>query len=172
VAVAVTATKRLKRRKPPQRRRDGPRPYTQRSARTCFLRVPGHDWPMVKRGFQRVLVGGGGKQSGFHSTRFPLPVVAFAIVRKEYDCRLMVLEDARLEMLGAIDPVEAGFANMAEFRRYWMARERTGRGFPPTRHAWVYSLRPLVEGDREEMALMIYDRLYGEFTDGFKAQLP
>ena len=162
----MTATKTLKRRRPPRRHAKGPRPYTQRSAKTIFVRVPGADWPTVKRGFQRVLVGGQGRQTAMHTVKTPTPVVAWSIIRKAYDCRLMILEDVRQEHLGAIDPQEAGFESMAEFRRYWMAREGFGKKFPALRLAWVYTLRPVDEDDREQMGLLLYDRLYGEFTNG------
>lgn len=122
---------------------------------------------MVKRGFQHVVVGGTAHQTRLFTVPTPTPVVAYTHKRgKDYDCRLMILEDVRRDMLGAIDPAEAGFPGLAEFRRYWIARERNGRGFEPMRLVWVYKLRPMVEGDREEMGLMLFDRLYGEHVNG------
>lgn len=164
----MTATKKLRRRKRPYRSTKGPRPWSQRHASTLFVRIPSQDWPLVKRGLQRVVVGGTSLQTRLFNTRTPTPVVAYAIKRgqKEHDSRLMILEAVRRDRLGAIDPAEAGFPNLGEFRRYWMARERNGRGFQPLRLVWVYTLRPFVDGDREEMGLMLFDRLYGEHVNG------
>lgn len=134
---------------------------------TIFVRIPAHDWPMVKRGFQRVVVGGTAQQTQLFNTQTPTPVVAYSMKRgKDYECRLMILEEARRAMLGEIDPAEVGFPGLAEFRRYWIARERNGKGFQPLRLVWVYTLRPMSEGDREEMGHLMFDRLFGEFLDG------
>lgn len=140
----------------------GPRPYTQRQARTIFVRVPALEWHAVKRGTQRAFVGSIGRQSALWATPTPTPVIAYAIIRGTHDARLMILEEVRQEMLGAIDPTEVGFPDMATFRRHWMMRER-GK-FPPTRKVFVYKLRPYDEADREAMGLALFDRLYGEFA--------
>jgi hypothetical protein len=95
-------------------------------------------------------------------------VVAYAVIRgRGHDSRLMILEDKRQEMLGAIDPTEVGYEDMASFRRAWMRGEV--RKFRPLTKVFVYTVRPFGEGDREEMALAIFDRLYGEFRDGDRA---
>lgn len=142
----------------------GPRPFQQRHARTLFVRVPVADWPMVKRGMRRTFVGSIGRQSAMFDVQTPTPVVAYSIVRKAYEHKLMVLEDVRQEMLGALDPAELGFESMAHFRRYWMQRE--GRRFPPTRKVFVYRVAPWSEHSRGEIADLLLARLYGEFLDG------
>jgi hypothetical protein len=144
----------------------GPKPYKQRQARTLFVRVPAPDWAAVKRGLQRTFVGSIGRQSALWETPTPTPAVAYSIIRGSHDSRLMVLEAVRQEQLGAIDPAELGFESMAHFRRYWMQRERNGKKFPPTRHVFVYTMRPWERGDEEEMGMLMVKRLYGEFLDG------
>jgi hypothetical protein len=77
----------------------------------------------------------------------------------------MVLEDIWIEPLGAITPesLEAeGFETFAEFRRYFCLREKTR--FRPTRKITVYKVRPWVEGDEQNFAKRLFERLYGPFT--------
>lgn len=78
----------------------------------------------------------------------------------------MVLLKMWREPLGAITEeslAAEGFASVAEFRRYWMARER--RRFTPTRMITAYVIRPW-EGDAdvERFSHSLFERLYGAFT--------
>jgi hypothetical protein len=80
-----------------------------------------------------------------------------------HDAKLMVLEDKWLEPLGAITAeslANEGFETVAEFRRYWMAREK--RRFAPTRMVTVYRVRLWTPGDRAALGDMLMERLYGE----------
>jgi hypothetical protein len=145
----------------------GPKPYTQRQARTIFVRVPAPDWPLVRRGLKREFRGSIGRQSALFATPTPTPAVFYSLIRGTYECRLMILEDVRQEMLGEISPeslAAEGFPDLASFRRYWMDRERNGKKFPPTKKVFVYKVRPLEPSDREEMGVLLFDRLYGEFA--------
>lgn len=142
----------------------GPRPFTQRQARTIFLRVPAQDWIAVKRGVKREFRGSTGTASRFFSVDPPTPVVAYRVRRGEYDSKLMVLERAWQEPLGAISEeslAAEGFDSFGAFRRYWMQRER--KRFTPTRRVWVYRVRPWSDADMEPMALRLLMRLYGEW---------
>lgn len=142
----------------------GPRPYTQRHARTVFVRVPAVDWPAVKRGIKREFRGSLGKQSALFSVKTPSPCVAYSIVRGSHDARLMILEEVRQEQVGAISPeslAAEGFESFEEFRRYWMRRERSK--FRPTKQVFVYRLRPWEMTDRDVMADLMLRRLYGDW---------
>lgn len=144
----------------------GPRPYTQRQARTVFVRVPALDWPMVKRGYKTEFRGSIGKQSALFATPTPSPCVAYSIIRGSHDCRLMLLESISREPLGVIGPESLereGFTSLAEYRRYWMRRE--GKKFQPTKEVFVYQLRPLHADEHSEMGAILFNRLYGEFVD-------
>lgn len=145
----------------------GPRPYTQRHARTLFVRVPADDWPLVRRGMKKEFRGQLGRQSAlWANVACPTPVVAYAIVRGSYDARLMILQSVRQEELGAITPESLqreGFETFEEFRRYWLRRERGGSKFKPTRKVFVYGIRPWHPTDELEMGLGLLKRLYGDF---------
>jgi hypothetical protein len=144
----------------------GPRPFSQRTARTTFLRVPADDWIAVKRGVKREFRGGPGTASAFHGIEPPTPVVAYRVRRGEHEAKLMVLERAWQEPLGAISEeslAAEGFESFAEFRRYWIRRTR--RRFMPTRRVWVYRVRPWSDADMEPLALRLFMRLYGEHLD-------
>lgn len=142
----------------------GPKPWKQRHAKTLFLRVPAADWQLVTRGHKREFRAASGRGSGLHFVETPTPVVAYMERRGKYESRLMVLEERRTEPLGAIteESLRAeGFETLAEFRRYWMKRER--RRFLPTRDCVVYRVRPWQPGDAESFAEVILERLYGEW---------
>jgi hypothetical protein len=139
----------------------GPRPYTQRQARTLFVRVPSLDWPQVKRGLVGSFVGSIGRQSALFDVVTPTPCVAYSVIRGNHDCRLMLLDDVRQEVLGAIEPSRLGFDSMAEFRRYWMLREH--RKFPPTRKVFLYTIRPWDESMAPTVGANLLRHLYGEF---------
>lgn len=121
---------------------------------------------MVKRGYKREFRGSIGRQSALFRTPTPSPCVAYTVVRGNHDARLMLLEEVRREVLGAItaESIAAeGFHSFEEYRRYWIKRE--GRKFQPTREVFVYVLRPWEDGDQEAMGQVLFNRLYGEFTD-------
>lgn len=145
----------------------GPQPYTQRQARTLFLRVPTSDWVAVTRGVKREFRASPSAVSKLWDTEPPTPVVAYRVDPSHgYDCKLMILEDTWIEPIGAIsqESLEAeGFNSLAEFRRYFVNRERTR--FRPTRKITVYRIRPWQEGDARYFGDRLFERLYGAFTN-------
>lgn len=145
---------------------NGPKPWTQRHASTIFLRVPTADWVEVKRGMKTEFRGSPGSMSGLKFLEVPTPVVAYRVDRSHgYDAALMVLEDRWQEPLGSITPESLereGFKNFAEFRRYFVNRER--RRFRMTRNVVVYRLRPWEPEDARRFADILLDRLYGAFV--------
>jgi hypothetical protein len=145
---------------------NGPKPWKQRHASTVFLRVPTVDWIEVTRGMKTEFRGSPGAVSGLKFVEPPTPVVAYRVDRSHgYDAALMVLEDRWQEELGSISPesLEAeGFETFAEFRRYFVLRER--RRFRLTRKVTVYRLRPWdPEADPRRFADLLLDRLFGAF---------
>lgn len=143
---------------------NGPKPYTQRRASTVFLRVPYADWPAVSRGKKREFRGSRGNTSGLHFVNPPTPVVAYTVRQGQYQAKLMVLEKRWSEQLGAISDeslAAEGFKSLAEFRRYWMMRER--RRFMPTREVVAYRVSPFEPGDIDIFGRRIMRHLYGEF---------
>lgn len=151
----------------------GPKPWAKRQLSTTFLRVPYGDWPAVKRGLKREFRAGSGNNQvpQLWGVRPPTLVVAYSIDSQfRHDRRLMVLEDMRQEPLGAISPESLereGFATLAEFRTYWMAREH--RRFTPTRMIFAYRLRPVYPADLDAYADAALEHLYGDFIDGVSA---
>ena len=143
----------------------GPRPYTQRKARTIFLRVPNADWINVTRGIKTEFRAGSGACSAMWGVEPPTPVVAYRVHKVHgHEARLMVLERKWQEPLGAISEeslANEGFESLAEFRRYWMAREK--RRFTPTRMVMAYEVRPFVPGEEHSLGVSLFNRLYGEF---------
>lgn len=152
----------------------GPKPYTQRSASTVFLRVPREDWPLVKRGHKTEFRSGIGRNvtQGWNLV-CPCPVVAYSVSKVTgYDNRLMLLEETWREPLGAITPESLereGFSSFAEFRRYFMARER--RHFTPTREVSAWRLRPWESSDFSAMAESLLKKLYGDFLPSADAPM-
>lgn len=146
----------------------GPRPYTQRTLKTIFLRVPWAEWTEITRGNKREFRGSPGAMPTMFSVEVPTPVVAY---RKHpahgYDAQIMILEDHWQEPLGAISAgslEREGFPDVAHFRRYWMRRER--KRFRPTKLVSVYLVRPWENGDERAFADLLLERLYGAFTPG------
>jgi hypothetical protein len=146
----------------------GPRPFKQRRVSTTFLRVPARDWPAVKRGYKTEFRAGNGRNAvpqlfGIHT---PCPVVAYSIRNGHYDAKVMVLEELWQEPLGAISPeslAREGFKTFAEFRTYWLERER--KRFRPTRQVFAYRVRPWAPQDADTLAGRMFSHLYGEFLD-------
>lgn len=150
----------------------GPRPYQQRQLSTVFLRVPSRDWPAVKRGLKTEFRAGVGRGavSQLWNVPTPVPVVAYSIRQGRHDAKLMILERHWIEPLGAISEeslAAEGFANLAEFRTYWMEREH--KRFTPTRKMFVYQVRPWLRDDVNESGVRLLRHLYGDFLDGSRA---
>lgn len=144
----------------------GPKPYTQRRASTIFLRVPVRDWPAVKRGYKTEFRAGSGKNAvpQLWGVPMPTPVVAYTVRNGRHDALLMMLEECWQEPLGAISPESLereGFEDLAEFRAYWMERER--KRFTPTRQVFAYRVRAFTAADVDPCAGAIFAHLYGEF---------
>lgn len=147
---------------------NGPRPYTQHRASTTFLRVPVRDWPAVRAGYKREFRAGTGASAvpQLWGVDPPWPVVAYAIRNGRHECMLMVLERFWMEPLGAISEASLraeGCTNLAEFRRYWMSRER--KRFTPTRKVFVYCVRPFTAQDEDWPGVRLLEHLYGEFME-------
>lgn len=150
----------------------GPKPWRQVRQSTIFLRVPRDDWPAVKRGFKREFRAGVGPTKTQPSlVKMPTPVVAYSVSKAgdDHDGQLMVLEAAWTEPLGAISPeslAAEGFKSLAEFRAYWIARER--KRFQPMRPVHAYRVRPWANGaDARYFGDLLLGRLYGEFLPGY-----
>lgn len=145
----------------------GPRPYTQRRVSTIFLRVPVRDWPAVKRGYKTEFRAGTGRNSvpQLWGIQTPMPVVAYAVRNGRHEHEMLTLEELWQEPLGAISDESLrreGFRNLAEFRTYWIARER--KRFTPTRNVFCYRVRPYDPLDGAEAAGRIFQHLYGDFV--------
>lgn len=144
----------------------GPRPYTQRQARTIFLRVPHSEFGLVIAGRKTEFRASPRASSQLWSVEPPTAAVAYAIFpSRGYKRQLIVLEATWREPLGAITAeslAREGQPDFAHFRRYWMKREKTP--FKPTREVAVFQVRPMRAGDEQELAASLYQRLYGEFA--------
>lgn len=142
----------------------GPRPYTQRQARTIFLRVPYEEWGAVTSGRKTEFRASPRSCTQLWSVEPPTAVVAYAIFPSSgYKRQLMVLEETWREPLGSIRPESLereAQPSFAHFRRYWMKREKAA--FRPTREVSVFRVRPL-GGDEPELAAALFERLYGAF---------
>ena len=155
-----------------------PKPYTQRTAVTLFLRVPLVDWLRVKIGDKTAFRTVPGQRAArVQHTEMPTPIVAYALsAMQEYDCALMVLENHRVEPLfAAMDDPNAiareGFANHHHFRRYW--RKCRGGIYRPMEMVHVWEVRPWQESDFDDMGRLLLGRMYGEFYASLKpSQLP
>lgn len=144
----------------------GPKPYRQSRVSTTFLRVPKDDWAAVKRGHKSEFRSSIGRDvQQVWGVEPPLPVVAYTFSRgRGHEAALMVLEATWREPLGAISAESLereGYSSFAEFRRYYMERER--RHFAPTREIQVFRVRQWSPDDFSEMAETILRRLYGDF---------
>lgn len=147
-----------------------PRPLPQHRAKTVFLRVPSHAWPLVSTG--RVTEFRAAIGNAPQLWRAPLPTFAVAYRRRlsklEYDYRLILLEAVRQEALGTITDeglLRAGYSGddaFARFRRDWMIHEK--KRFEPLRKVFVYTVRLIQQGDHERVGLALLDHLYGEYA--------
>lgn len=103
----------------------------------------------------------------------PLPTLAVAYRRQlsapQYDYRLLTLENVRQEALGTITDeglARAGYHGegaFARFRRDWMINEK--RRFEPLRTVFVYTVRPVADGDLAEVGGALVRFLYGEYVE-------
>lgn len=143
----------------------GPKPWTQRRASTIFLRVPTAEWINVRDGRKREFRASPRAVSKLWNVQPPCAVVAYRHHSAYgYQSKLMVLERTWEEPLGSISPesLEAeGFRTFADFRGYWVSREKTR--FRPTRMIQVYVVRPFEQADVTDLGRSLFHRLYGEF---------
>lgn len=151
-------------------RRVEPRPLPQHVAKTVFVRVPTHVWPMVSMG--RVAEFRHAIGNAPQLWKVPLPTLCVVYRRQKstphLDYRLMTLEGVRREALGAISEEGlrlagyAGEAAFARFRRDWMIMEK--RRFEPLRSVFVYTVRPVRDGDLAEAGAALVHHLYEEYV--------
>lgn len=147
------------------------RPLRQHQAKTVFLRVPTPVWPLVSTG--KVTEFRAATGNAPQLWRVPLPTLAVAYRRQlstqQYDYRLMLLEGVRREALGTITDEglrRAGYDGadaFARFRRDWTIHEK--KRFEPLRTVFVYTVRPVTNGDLEAVGLALIDHLYGEYLE-------
>ena len=134
-----------------------------------FLRVPWRDWSAVVTGEKRML-----RQPiqvlglSLVSAPRPSPVIGFTVRPRisAYENAMLVLEAYRHEPLGAISPADLeaeGFDSLTDFRRYWIARHPTGRGFDPLMTVAVCQVRPWEPDDAAAMGDVLLRHLYGEW---------
>jgi hypothetical protein len=131
-----------------------------------YLRIPRSDWPNVTQGRKTELraAGRGGTllAAKLHT---PTPVVGYAVGVVGPRFKLLVVEEAWTEPLGAISAESLereGFRTRAEFRAYWRRRVHD-RNYKPLTTVQVYRLRPFVPEDRAALADRMFDHLYGEY---------
>lgn len=143
----------------------GPKPYTQRQARTIFLRVHHSEYALITSGRKTEFRGSPRRCSQLWDVEPPLPVVTWTLFpARGYKRELMVLEETWREPLGSITEESLrreGQPDIAHFRRYWMAREHDR--FKPTRMVSVFRIRPWQAHDGELLGQHLLQRLYGEF---------
>lgn len=138
-----------------------PKPWTQFTARTVFIRVPVEDWAEVKLG-TKTEFRQPGANARLQQVKCPTPVVAYALPRGgQPRASLMLLERTWREMLGNISDESLereGFPDIAHFRRYWMQRRKAR--FRPGDEVQVFRVRPC--DDYDYMGRLLLARLYGE----------
>ncbi len=139
----------------------------QRTAQTLttrFLRVPSVDWADIVVG-RKTEVRTIGRYALCHWRVKPPELVVGYLVRRHEERRerLLIVEDAWSEPLGAISPesiANEGFESLDEFRSYWLTRHK----WQPLATVQVAKLRPYVEGaDRRVMEERVLQRVYGRW---------
>lgn len=141
-----------------------PRPWTQFSAKTVFLRVPVEDWAAVSVGTKtefRIP----GRPAWALRVKPPTPVVAYAQHRNgvRVGNQLMLLEQTRSEPLGYLTDealAREGFPDFAHFRRYWMKRRK--EHFRPGDLCQVFRVRRITTDEYDYLGRLLLARLYGE----------
>ena len=147
------------------------KPLVQHKASTVFIRCPSYAWPLVSSGkvseFRNALQTASRAAWGL---RFCLPT--FCVVyrhaggAKHLDYRVMLLTGIRHEALGAITQEglkRAGYEGVTalkEFRRDWSIQEH--RAFQHLKKVWVYTVRPIEDGDIVLAGVALVNRLYGD----------
>ena len=145
-----------------------PRPLRQHQAKTVFLRVPTAVWGLVSSGKIREFRAAVGNAPQLWNVPLPTLVAAYRKQRAaaQYDYRLLLLEGVRREALGTITAeglAAAGYEGpdaFARFRREWMIHEK--RRFEPLRVVFVYTVRPIRDGDLADAGAALVDHLYGD----------
>lgn len=136
-----------------------------------WLRVPASEWLEVKHGVKNEFRNTMASVS-LSRIQKPTPVVTFTSAhnrfqQNEFDCRLMILEEAWREPLGAISQESLereGFETLHDFKVHWTSKRR--RRFNPLLPVYVYRVRH-VEGDwKREWADHLFNRLYPEELHG------
>lgn len=146
----------------------GPNGVRPRQASTLYLRVPADDWNKVSLGYKTEFRLSGKAASYPHFLQIVLPTAVVAYMTRQSGDHaelLMVLEQSWVEPLGAISEESLkreGYPDMAHFRRYWTTR--TKARFRPLSKAQVFRVRNLLDGDRELLGGVLFDRLYGDYT--------
>lgn len=97
--------------------------------------------------------------------KLPAPIVAYTVRSTDPEpvTRLLVLEAAWSEPLGVISKeslANEGFESLAEFRRYWKARQF---GYKAMSMVTVYRFRPFTTADHDPLAADLLERLYGPY---------
>lgn len=144
-----------------------PTGFTQREAKTLFLRAPYSDWPALSQGhkteFRAVPMG-----AIAASVHAPTPVVLYAVSPRlaQRSEKLAVLVEHHVERLMDIAEhpdslAREGHADYDSFRRYW--RRRTGRRFDPLRRVAVFQIAPWSDTEKQRLGSLLVDRLYGDF---------
>lgn len=132
-----------------------------------WLRVPASEWLEVKHGVKDEYRNTRPSLS-LSRVQKPTPVIAFTVSANNFDSRLMVIEEAWKEPLGAISEESLrreGFETLREFKTHWTSRRR--RRFNPLLPVYVYRVRHLEEGEERKWADRIFTKLYPEEYRGF-----
>jgi hypothetical protein len=129
--------------------------------RTMMLRIYRPDWPAVKAGtkteFRKPMPGWG---AAVH-LELPTPVYLYSTnMARQPEGMMAIMEESRIEPLMAITPESLGregFANIDEFKRYWMLRYDNQR-IRPLQKVRVFRVSAF---DRDRAGHLLLDRLFG-----------
>lgn len=146
----------------------------QHKLKTPFVTVPTVDWSAVTTGAKTEfrLRPGIAMPLASNLPFFPILIVAYARFRMGRLERLMVLEDSWMEPLRAITPdslAREGFETLAQFKRYWNLRNRSG--YRPLANIIVVRVRPLRHGDFELIGERLVEHFWGEWTEDAQERL-
>jgi hypothetical protein len=125
--------------------------------------VPHADWAAVKNGLKTEFRASANALTRAVEVHVPALVVAWTRSQGVYESKLMVLEETFREPLmgmSAESLKREGFETFAQFRRYYVHRNR--RLFEPMREVQAYRLRPYERGDLASVGLELVERLYQE----------
>lgn len=144
-----------------------PNGLVQRQLRTLFLRAPFDDWAAITQGRKTEFRRKPSAASEILGAKTPTPVVLYSVsaggTRRE---KLMVLDGCEIEHLIDIADNPAalareGFPDYEHFRRYYRARTR--KPFRALDKVAAFRVRPWIDGDRDDLGVLLLDRLYGEY---------